>query len=190
MDLEAIKAGILSALPAGIELEPIKASVIGFVETNQGWAPVIVAALAFGESIAILSFFVPATVILVGVGALIGVTGLEFWPIWSGAAAGAVLGDAVSYWVGRRFERATLASWPLNRHPAMVERGERFFHRFGPWAVFIGRFFGPARAVVPLIAGIFAMPAILFFLATVVSALVWAFFLLAPGAGLLGYLGS
>jgi membrane protein DedA with SNARE-associated domain len=190
MDLEAIKAGILSALPAGIELEPIKASVIGFVETNQGWAPVIVAALAFGESIAILSFFVPATVILVGVGALIGVTGLEFWPIWSGAAAGAVLGDAVSYWVGRRFERATLASWPLNRHPAMVERGERFFHRFGPWAVFIGRFFGPARAGVPLIAGIFAMPAILFFLATVVSALVWAFFLLAPGAGLLGYLGS
>ena len=69
----------------------------------------------------------------------------------------------------------------------MVERGERFFDRLGPWAVFVGRFFGPARAVVPLIAGIFAMPAILFQSANVASALVWAFALLAPGAGLLAY---
>jgi membrane protein DedA with SNARE-associated domain len=56
--------------------------------------------------------------------------------------------------------------------------------------VFAGGFCGPARSGVPLIAGIFAMPAILFFMATIASALVWAFVLLAPGAGLLTYLGS
>ena len=61
---------------------------------------------------------------------------------------------------------------------------ERFFGRFGPWAVFLGRFFGPARAVIPLISGIFLMPAILFQSANLASALVWGFLLLAPGAGL------
>jgi membrane protein DedA with SNARE-associated domain len=170
-----------------MDFELIKASTVGFVQHNQSWAPFVVAGLAFGESIAILSLFVPATVILIAIGALIGVAGLEFWQIWLGAAVGAVIGDSVSYWIGRRFKRAALEAWPLNRHPAMVERGERFFDRLGPWAVFVGRFFGPARAVVPLIAGIFAMPAILFQSANVASALVWAFALLAPGAGLLAY---
>jgi membrane protein DedA with SNARE-associated domain len=170
-----------------MDFEIIKASTVGFVQTNQSWAPFIVAGLAFGESIAVLSLFVPATVILLAIGALIGVAGLEFWPIWLGTAVGAALGDAVSYWVGCRFKRAALNAWPLSRHPAMIERGERFFFRLGPWAVFVGRFFGPARAVVPLIAGIFAMPAMLFQSANVASALLWAFVLLAPGAGLLAF---
>jgi len=72
--------------------------------------------------------------------------------------------------------------WPLSRHPQMVERGHSFFMRWGAWGIFIGRFFGPLRAVVPLIAGIFAMPQFLFQMANIASAMVWAFVLLAPGA--------
>ncbi|OYY82354.1 MAG: DedA family protein, partial [Rhizobiales bacterium 35-66-30] len=48
---------------------------------------------------------------------------------------------------------------------------------------------GPARAVVPLIAGILAMPQIPFQVANVLSALVWAFVMLAPGAAVLKALG-
>ena len=103
--------------------------------------------------------------------------------------ANAIVGDIVSYWVGRRFKYAAFRVWPLSRLPEMVSKGERFFHRFGPWAVFIGRFFGPARAVIPLIAGIFVMPLVLFQAVNVSSAFVWAFVLLAPGAGLATYLG-
>jgi membrane protein DedA with SNARE-associated domain len=172
-----------------MEFDVIKASVVGFVQSNQSWAPYIVAGLAFGESIAVLSLIVPATVILLAIGALIGAAGLEFWQIWMGAAVGAALGDTVSYWIGRHFQRAALNTWPLSRHPEMVERGERFFSRLGPWALFAGRFFGPARAVVPLVAGILAMPTMLFQSVNVASAFVWAFVLLAPGAGLLAYFG-
>lgn len=45
-----------------------------------------------------------------------------------------------------------------------------------------GRFFGPFRAVVPLVAGICAMPQRHFQLANLSSAVIWAFGLLAPGA--------
>jgi membrane protein DedA with SNARE-associated domain len=167
--------------------DAINAAVMGFVQTNESWAPSLAAALAFGESIAVLSLVVPATVILLAIGALIGAAGLDFWQIWLGAAVGAALGDTVSYWIGRYFQRAALSTWPLSKHPEMVERGERFFSRLGPWALFGGRFFGPARAVVPLIAGILAMPTMLFQSVNVASAVVWAFVLLAPGAGLLAY---
>jgi membrane protein DedA with SNARE-associated domain len=67
----------------------------------------------------------------------------------------------------------------------MVAKAEAFLHRWGAGAVALGRFFGPARAVVPLIAGVFGVERLHFQIANVLSALVWAFVLLAPGAGLL-----
>jgi membrane protein DedA with SNARE-associated domain len=172
-----------------MDIETIENAILNFVHANGEWAPLVVAALAFGESLAFLSLLTPATAILIGVGLLIGSAELEFWPIWLGAALGASLGDFLSYWIGWRFKLAAFRIWPLSRHPKLISRGERFFLRLGPWAVFIGRFFGPARAVIPLIAGIFAMPLVLFVSATFASAFLWAFVLLAPGAGLADYLG-
>ncbi len=167
-----------------MDFSQITDAIVQFVRENQGWAPFIVAGLAFCESIAVLSFFVPSTVILVGVGALIGAVGLEFWPMWLGAAIGAVLGDFLSFWFGRHFKEEAFRMWPFNAYPAMVERGRTFFQRWGAWGLFIGRFFGPARAVVPLIAGVFGVPWVLFWAANLASAMVWAFVLLSPGAGL------
>ena len=85
-------------------------------------------------------------------------------------------------------QRLGVEVWPLSRNPKLIVRGEDFFQRFGPWAVFLGRFFGPIRAVIALIAGIFLMPQVLFQAANLASASVWAFVILAPGAGLAQYL--
>src|SRR5262245_1078458 len=152
-----------------------------FVREHQAWAPPIVFVLAFGESLAFISLLLPATVILFGVGALIGEAGLRFWPIWAAAALGAALGDWVSYWIGYKFKDRVTEIWPLSRHPQLIERGRAFFRRWGAAAVFIGRFFGPLRAVVPLVAGIFGMPFLTFQLFNVASALLWAAGVLAPG---------
>jgi membrane protein DedA with SNARE-associated domain len=168
-----------------MDIDAIQTTIMDFVRANESWAPFIVAALAFCESLAFLSLLVPATVLLVGIGALIGATGIEFWPIWMGAVVGAFLGDTVSYLIGRRFKYAAFRVWPMSRHPEMITKGENFFSRWGVWGVFIGRFFGPLRAVVPLIAGIFVMPFVLFQSVNAASAMVWAFVMLAPGAGLL-----
>lgn len=170
--------------------ELIKAAILDFLRENRGWAPFVVGALAFGESVAVLSLFTPATFILVGIGVLIGTLGLEFWPIWLGASVGAVLGDCVSFEIGRHFQTAAYRLWPLSTHPRLIARGESFFARYGTWGLFVGRFFGPVRAVVPLVAGIFRMPLVLFLTVSLASAFVWAFVLLAPGAGLSLYLGG
>jgi undecaprenyl-diphosphatase len=92
-----------------------------------------------------------------------------------------VFGDAVSYWLGRNFGGGIARVWPFSRHPELLSRGILFFERHGGKSVFIGRFFGPVRAVVPLAAGIMQMPRGRFWLANVISALVWAPMLLLVG---------
>lgn len=153
-----------------------------FSRTHEVWAMPIVFFLSFGESLILISFLLPATVILFALGALIGQSGISFWPIWAAAAAGAFFGDWLSYWLGFRYKERVGTFWPLSRNPRIFMRGNAFFDRWGFWGVFLGRFFGPLRAVVPLVAGICAMPKHYFQLANISSALVWAFGILAPGA--------
>lgn len=50
-----------------------------FVKEHEIWAVPIVFLLAFGESLAFISLLIPATVILLGLGALIGESGLLFY---------------------------------------------------------------------------------------------------------------
>jgi membrane protein DedA with SNARE-associated domain len=153
-----------------------------FIGTHADWAGPVVLLLAFGESLAFLSLLLPATVVLIGAGGLVGAGVLSFWTLFFWAVPGAFLGDAVSYWVGRSFGGSIVQVWPFRGRPEMLDAGRRFFVRHGGKSVFIGRFFGPMRAVVPLVAGMLGMPRIRFQVYNFTSALLWVPALLAPGA--------
>ena len=155
--------------------------VLEFVRHNHWWALPIVFLLAFGESLAFISLFIPAWALLVAIGALIGATGIFFWPIWLAGAAGAACGDWLSYWFGFHFKDRIAHVWPLSRNPDLLPRGHAFVESWGIPGIFIGRFFGPLRASVPLIAGILEMDYIKFQIANVLSAMLWAYVLLAFG---------
>jgi membrane protein DedA with SNARE-associated domain len=163
-------------------MSDLGAATIAFVQSHSSWAAPIVLILAFCESFAFVSLIVPATVILFGVGGLIGASGIEFWPIWVAAVLGAVGGDWLAYVIAFRFKETIVHVWPLSRDPKLLARGVAFFQRWGVLAVFVGRFFGPLRAAVPLAAGVCGMPGLKFQCANVASALLWATGILAPGA--------
>lgn len=165
-----------------MSVEDLVKAVAAFVHDHQGWAAPVVFVLAFGESLAFLSLFVPGWAALVAIGALIGVSDITFWPVWLAGSIGAACGDWISFWVGYRFKENVAKIWPLSRHPEMLPRAEAFVQKWGVPSIFIGRFFGPLRAFVPLAAGIFEMPYWHFQLANFSSAFVWAAVVLAPGA--------
>jgi membrane protein DedA with SNARE-associated domain len=171
-----------------MNLESITGPVIDFVRVNREFAPIVLALLTFGESLAFVSLLLPAATILIGIGFVIAAAEIPFWQAWLGGVSGGVLGGWTSFAIGRRYKTTAYRVWPLSQNAILIERGERFFHRFGPWAVFLGRFFGPTRAVMPLIAGIFLMPPFLFQSANMASAFVWTFIVLAPGAGFVSYI--
>lgn len=167
-----------------MDFQSIIDGIVAFARENAAWAPAIMFVLAFGESLAFVSLLLPAWGALVALGALIGTSGISFWPVWVAAALGAGFGDWLSYWIGQKLEYRVQHIWPLSRHPDLIPRGERFMRKWGVPGIFIGRFFGPLRASVPLIAGIFEMPFWTFQLANFASAFVWAAVLLTLGDGI------
>ncbi len=167
-----------------MDLQSYADAIIAFARDNAAWAPPIMFALAFGESLAFISLLIPAWSALIALGALIGSSGIEFVPIWIAGSLGAAFGDWLSYWIGLKLEYGVQNIWPLSRHPTLIPRGEAFVKKWGIAAIFIGRFFGPLRASVPLIAGIFAMPFWRFQIANFISAFIWAAVLLTLGDGI------
>nr|ALS89576.1 SNARE associated Golgi protein [uncultured bacterium] len=156
--------------------------ILDFVREHRQWAAPIVFGLAFGESLAFVSLILPFWALLVAIGTLIGASdSLNFWTILTAAAAGAALGDWLSYWLGFHYHNQIQAMWPLKNHPRLLDQGRAFFKKWGPWAVVLGRFSGPLRASVPIVAGITEMPWLRFQIANWSSAFLWSFVLLSPG---------
>jgi membrane protein DedA with SNARE-associated domain len=162
-------------------MEVMGQGLIAFVRDHEAWAAPIVLLLAFGESLAFISLLIPAWGALVAIGALIGVTGISFWPVWVAGGIGAALGDWLSYWFGYKYKDHVAQIWPLSRYPEILPRGEAFVRKWGVPSIYIGRFFGPLRASVPLAAGIFEMPYWRFQVANFLSAFVWSAALLLFG---------
>jgi membrane protein DedA with SNARE-associated domain len=158
--------------------------LIEFVRQNQVWAAPIVLLLAFGESLAFISLLLPAWGALVAIGALVGASGISFWPVLIAGAVGAALGDWLSYWFGFKYKDHVAQIWPLSKFPELLPRGEAFVKKWGVPSIYIGRFFGPLRASVPLAAGIFEMPYWRFQVAKFTSAFIWSGALLMFGDGL------
>lgn len=171
-----------------MDFNSIKEAILHFVQEYQFWAPFVVACLAFGESLAIISLFCPATIVLFAIGFLVGQGELAFFPLWIGAITGTFIGDILSYKFGSHYKERVFHLWPIHRYPKLIEQGHHFFRRWGIVSVFLGRFFGPVRSVITLIAGIFEMPKTIFLFSCLISAGIWAFTLLAPGWGIMKYM--
>ncbi len=155
-------------------MEHLAAELLTFIKANPGWAMSVIALTAFGESFAFLSLLFPGTAILIASGGLVQAGVIPFFSTALAGIVGAVLGDAISFWLGQKFGPLLPGVWPFRKHPEMLARGTAFFRRFGGLSVFIGRFFGPLRAVIPLAAGTLGMSAGLFYAANILSALIWA----------------
>jgi len=155
--------------------------VILFIQENQSWASLVIFLFAFGESLFIVGLFLPATVLLFAAGALIASGTLAAGPILLWGIAGAIAGDAVSFWLGRWMGPKVVRHKRLNAYRRRVAQARLFFYRYGFLAVLIARFLGPLRCFVPTVAGVMGMPELRFQLANLVSAILWLPALLAPG---------
>ena len=112
-------------------MEDFARALADFVRDHQAWAAPIVLVLAFGESLAFISLLIPAWGALVAIGALIGASGISFWPVWIAGGIGAALGDWVSYWFGFKYKEQVAQMWPLSRYPEILPRGEAFVKKWG-----------------------------------------------------------
>lgn len=158
-------------------------TIVAFVRQHEAWTAPVVFMVAFLESICFFSIIWPGTAILVGLSALLAASGVSLqvlMPSIIAAGLGGSVGYALSYWIGLRFKDSITKIWPFTRQPELIPHGQRFFERHGAFGVFLGHFFGPVRAVIPVVAGMFAMRQLPFQIANVTSAFLWAAGVIAP----------
>ena len=96
--------------------------------------------------------------------------------VMAAAASGAVLGDNIGYWVGRRAGWGLIlrvGGW-LRQSPAELEKLREQFLRHAGKSVLLGRFVAVLRVVAGPMAGAVGMPYGRFFLCNLVGALLWS----------------
>ncbi len=116
----------------------------------------------------------PGTPILMAVTGAAAMAGQSMVPFLVLSVTGAVIGDFLSFWVGRRFSARLLGMWPFSRRPDLMMNATRFFDRYGVFSVALCRFVPVLRSTVPLVAGMAGMRQRRFVMANVASAFIWA----------------
>ena len=156
-------------------------ALFAWVAAHPGWMSFVIFITAAAESLTIVGVIIPGALVMFSLGALIGLGHLEFWSAYWWSAIGAVVGDAISFWIGRVFHQGVRRVWPFTKHPEMINRSEEFFRKHGGKGVLFGRFFGPVRGTIPTVAGMMDMTWRNFMIANVASAILWAPAYLVPG---------
>ncbi|MYN14696.1 hypothetical protein GSY71_16270 [Pusillimonas sp. TS35] len=155
--------------------------LLTFIQDNHAYAGPILALLCLGESLLIIGLLIPASVVMLVMGGLVGGGMVEPVPVLLWGMAGAIVGDAISYFIGLWLGPTLLNKWPLKHQRRAVARARLLFMKHGAKAVFVGRFMGPLRAVAPTVAGMLKMRHLRFQLANIASAVAWLPIMLLPG---------
>lgn len=156
-------------------------SATAWISANPNAAGALIFLIAFCDALVILGIVVPALPLLFAVGALIGLGHINGPYALLCATLGAFIGDALSYWVGRRWGPQLRSRWPFSRYPQWLDRGESMFRRHGVKSIVTARFVGAVRPFVPAIAGMLHMPLRRYALPSLGACVIWSASFLAPG---------
>lgn len=154
--------------------------IIQFVRANQNFAPLVIFLMALGETIIVVSIFIPSTFLLIAIGGLMAASGVPLVPSLIAGALGSTLGFSVMYLLSATLQGRILTAWPLRNYPDIVARAQEFTLKWGVAGVMIGHFSGPLRVVIPIAAGLSRMPPAPFMVANILGAIGWICVFFAP----------
>lgn len=152
-----------------------------WLSDNPQWLGLSLFLVACLECLAIVGLIMPGTVMIFAIAVLAGSGVLSLGEALLLGFAGGLLGDLLSYGLGRRYHQAIRSIRVLRNHPEWLMRAEIYFERYGIASLLVGRFIGPLRPMLPLTAGMLDMPFGRFFLVSVVASAGWSMAYLLPG---------
>jgi len=133
------------------------------------------------ECLAVLGVILPGGVLMFALAAMAGSGVLSLGQTLLLGYVGGLLGDALSYTLGRHFHQGIRRLPVLRHHPEWLIGAEVYFQRYGIASLLLGRYIGPLRPMLPMIAGMLDMPLPRFILVCLLSAAGWATAYLLPG---------
>jgi undecaprenyl-diphosphatase len=156
-------------------------SLTVWLGSNPQWLGFAVFLIACTECLAIVGIIVPGTFLLFAVAVLAGNGALTLGETLALAYCGGLLGDALSYAGGRYFHQDIRRLPGLRHHPQWLAGAETYFQRYGVASLLVGRFIGPLRPMLPMVAGMLNMPVGRFIAVSLLAAAGWVIAYLLPG---------
>jgi membrane protein DedA with SNARE-associated domain len=162
-------------------MDALIADLFKVAADNAGFAGAILFAFTLLEALLVVGLLIPILGVMLAAGALVaqGVLHPVEAILW--CSAGAAVGDAISYLMGRGLggRRATRLLFAGKRR--LLARAKLLTRRHGVLAIAAARYLGPARPFIPILAGMSRTRGWSFQVANVLSAPLWVISLLAPG---------
>ena len=156
-------------------------AVILWLQQNPEWIMFGLCLAAFIESFAIIGIIVPGVALLAAISALAASTNLSIFQLVLLVYVSSCFADIFSFFIGKYLSKKIDHAWPFKKNPSWLEQGRVFFKSYGIPGVFLGRFIGPIRPLIPITAGSLAMDVRTFILVDLASGLLWAPLYSLPG---------
>ncbi len=154
--------------------------VILWLKDNPEWIALGVFGAAFIESFALIGVIIPGVVLLAVISGMAAST-LHVFELILIAYVASFLADILSFVLGTGISKSIDNLWPFNKYPNLLVRGRGFVKRFGILGIFIGKFIGPIRPLLPITAGSLGMNFKYFLTVEIFSSFLWALLYTVPG---------
>ena len=154
--------------------------LIVWLERNPQWIAVGIIGASFVESFALIGIIIPGVVLLALISGL-AATSLSIFEVVMLAYFSSLLSDIASFFIGFSLRNSLSKLWPFKNHPEFLINGQQFFKRYGMIGLFVGKFIGPIRPLLPITAGSLNMNKRNFFFIEILSCFLWALIYTIPG---------
>ena len=150
-------------------------SIVRALAYSQFLTILVITLIYFVESVVAIGVLIPGALFTFFLGFLASSKYLDPYLIIPLAIGSAFLGEALSFYLGRKgsglFSKQSGLFGQTN-----LARGEDFFNKHGAKSVIIGRFIGPLKILIPFVAGVSGMKRGKFLLLNLLSVASWVFF--------------
>ncbi|AEH39682.1 hypothetical protein BCTU_091 [Buchnera aphidicola (Cinara tujafilina)] len=142
---------------------------------------IIVFIMSFLESLALIGLVLPGLVIMGSFGTLIGNGQLNFYHAWICSALGCIIGDIFSYYFGIKFRNKinNILLFQINKN--LIEKIQTFLYKYNFITVFLGKFIGPTRPLIPMLSGVLKLSFYKFLIPDILACILWPIIYFSPG---------
>ncbi len=136
---------------------------------------------ALVETALVVGLFIPGSTLLLFLGALSASGHLDFTTLLWFAVAGAIIGDNLNYWLGKRYGQRWMRNGVGFLKQEHFDNAHRFFDKHGARSIFLGRFVPTIKELIPFLAGTVNMRRGTFMFWNVLGAIGWGLEWLGAG---------
>lgn len=159
----------------------MEALIENLVTKSMTWSLIIVVLISFFESLALVGLILPGAILMASIGAMIGSGKVNLYPVWIISTTGCLLGDWISYYIGKKFQ-IPLNQWVfLQRYKSILDKIKYALYRYSMFTIILGKFIGHTRPLIPLIAGMMGLSVKKILIPNIISCLLWPPIYFMPG---------